>query len=525
MSDITPVTLCILDGFGVAPESEGNAVVRGRTPNLDQLVQRYPAMALRASGEDVGLSWGEMGNSEVGHLSIGSGRVFYQMLPRIDRDIAQGSFFNNPSLLKSVEHAKENKSALHLVGLVSEGLIHSSDMHLHALLDLAKQHKLKKVFVHVILDGRDTLQDAGIDFVTKLQTKMKEVKIGQIASISGRFYAMDRNQQWDRTETAYRAMVDGVSPATFNDPIEAIKESYQREVFDEQFVPVVILDKKKPVATVQDNDAVIFFNYRPDRARQLTKAFVLPDFEKFTRQYFPNLFFTTMAEYEKSLPVDVVFPPLVIENSLAEAVSKVGLRQFHISETEKYAHVTFFFNGTHEDPFSGEERAIIHSPRVSSYDETPAMSTKEVTDRAVKEIKSGKFSLTVLNLANPDMVGHTGNLKAGIKAVEAADECVGRLVEASLAQDGITIITADHGNAEEMINIATGEISKVHTTNPVPLYLVGKQFEGQLAPSGEVPGGDLSLVQPIGLLADIAPTILSAMGIEKPEGMIGTSLF
>ncbi len=525
MSSVTPVTLCILDGFGAAPDSEGNAIVRAKTPNFDQLVQRYPAMTLRASGEDVGLSWGEMGNSEVGHLSIGAGRVFYQMLPRINRDITQKTFFDNPALLKAFEHAKENKSALHLVGLVSEGLIHSSDMHLHALLDLAKQYKFKKVYIHVILDGRDTLHNAGIEFVEKLQAKMKEVKIGQIASISGRFYAMDRNQRWDRTEATYRAMVDGVSPATFKDPIEAIKESYQREVFDEQFVPTVILDKRKPVTKIADNDAVIFFNYRPDRARQLTKAFVMPDFDKFQRQYFPNLFFTTMAEYEKGLPVEVAFPPNVISNSLAEVVSMAGLKQFHISETEKYAHVTFFMNGTREDPFKGEERAIIPSPRVSSYDEVPAMSSKEVTDRAVKEIKSGKFDLTILNLANPDMVGHTGTLKAGIKAVEAADECVGRLVEATLAREGVMIVTSDHGNVEEMINVATGDISKAHSTNPVPLCLVGKQFEGQLAPSGEVPGGDLSLVQPIGLLADIAPTVLSAMGIAKPEDMIGTSLF
>ncbi len=525
MSSIVPVTLCILDGFGIAPDSEGNAITRAKTPNLDQLLQRYPAMALRASGEDVGLSWGEMGNSEVGHLAIGSGRVFYQMLPRIDRDIKQGQFFNNPALVKAIEHAKENKSALHLVGLVSEGLIHSSDAHAHALLDLAKEHKFKNVYVHAILDGRDTNKDAAIDFVANLQAKMKDVKIGKIASLSGRFYAMDRNKSWDRTEAAFRAMVDGQSAVTFDDPVEAIKASYAKEVFDEQFVPTVITHRKKPVAKIKDKDAVIFFNYRPDRARQLTKSFVLPDFDKFQRKYFPNLFFTTMAEYEEGLPVEVAFPPEVITNSLGETVANAGLKQFHISETEKYAHVTFFINGTHEDPFTGEERAIVHSPRVASYDETPAMSTKEVTDRAVKEIKSGKHDLTIMNLANPDMVGHTGNLNAAMKAVQAADTCVGRIVEATLNRGGVTIVTADHGNAEEMVNLATGEVSKVHSTNPVPLYLVGKQFEGQLSPSGEIPSGDLSLVQPIGLLADIAPTVLSAMGIEKPEGMIGTSLF
>ena len=525
MSKVTPVTLCILDGLGVAPDTEGNAFTRAKTPNLDLLTRKYPAMTLRASGEDVGLSWGEMGNSEVGHLAIGSGRVFYQMLPRINRHIEQKTFFNNPSLVKAIEHAKENKTALHLVGLVSEGLIHSSSSHCYALLEMAKQMKFKDVYIHAILDGRDTDKDAGLEFITQLQEMMKKLKVGKIASLSGRFYSMDRNQRWDRIELAYRAIAEGKSQVTAKDPIEAIQASYQKEVYDEQFMPTVIMNKRKATATINDNDAVIFFNYRPDRARQLTKAFVLPNFDKFERTYLPNLFFSTMAEYESGLPVDVAFPPNVMQNSLAEVVSGAGLKQFHISETEKYAHVTFFVNGTHEDPFAGEERAIIHSPRVSSYDETPAMSTKEVTDRAVKEIKSGKFDMTLLNLANPDMVGHTGNFKAALQAVQSADECVGRLVEATLARDGVVIITADHGNAEEMINLATGETSKVHSTNPVPLWLVGKQFEGQLSPSGEVPEGDLSLVQPIGLLADIAPTALSVMGIEKPQEMIGASLF
>ncbi|MFH1315145.1 MAG: 2,3-bisphosphoglycerate-independent phosphoglycerate mutase, partial [Candidatus Uhrbacteria bacterium] len=372
MSKVNPVVLCILDGFGIAPDSEGNAWTQAKTPTFDTLIKRYPSMALRASGEDVGLSWGEMGNSEVGHLAIGSGRVFYQMLPRIDRDIEQQTFFDNPALLGAIEHTKENKSSLHLVGLVSQGLVHSADTHCHALLDLAKRHKVKDVYVHVILDGRDTDKDAGAEFVATLQTKMQEYKVGQIASLSGRFFAMDRNQRWDRIEIAYRTIAMGLSEKTHTDPNVAIRESYKSGVFDEQFVPTVITKKGKPVATVADNDAVIFFNYRPDRARQLTKAFVMPDFDKFKRTYLPNLYFTTMAEYEASLPVEVAFPPNRIGNCLAEVVANSGLSQFHISETEKYAHVTFFMNGTREDPFPGEDRAIIHSPRVASYDETPA---------------------------------------------------------------------------------------------------------------------------------------------------------
>ena len=525
MSKVNPVVLCILDGFGIAPDSEGNAWTQAKTPTFDTLIQRYPSMALRASGEDVGLSWGEMGNSEVGHLAIGAGRVFYQMLPRINKDIEQEMFFDNPSLVNAVTHAKENKTNLHLIGLVSQGLIHSSDAHCHALLDLAKRHKQKNVFIHVILDGRDTDKDAGIEFVQNLQQKMKEFKVGQIASISGRFYTMDRNQRWDRIELAFRAIAEGKSEKTHTDPVTAIQESYQAEVFDEQFVPTVITKRGKPLAAIEDNDAVIFFNYRPDRARQMTKALVMPDFDKFARTYLPNLFFTTMAEYEAGLPVEVAFPPNVIQNSLAEVTSNLGLSQFHISETEKYAHVTFFMNGTREDPFPGEERAIIHSPRVSSYDETPAMSSKEVTDRVVKELKAGKHDLTILNLANPDMVGHTGNLTAAVKAIESADECVGRIIEATSAREGTVLVTSDHGNAEEMINISTGEISKVHSTNPVPLWLVGQQFEGQLAQSGEVPSSDMSLVQPIGLLADIAPTVLKLLGQEKSEDMFGTPLF
>ncbi len=519
-----PVILCVIDGFGVAPASEGNAVTRANTPVLDDLKNRYPVMTLRSSGEEVGLSWGEMGNSEVGHLSIGAGRVYYQTLPRIDREIEQGLFFENPVFLNAIEHTKQNKSALHLIGLVSEGRIHSLDAHCHALIDLASRHKVKELYVHAILDGRDTLYNAGLDFVTNLQTKMGEFNLGKVATISGRYYAMDRDKRWDRIEKAYNAMVLGASEDTFADPIEAIKTSYEKEVYDEQFVPTVITEKGEPVATVKDGDAAIFFNFRPDRARQLTKAFVLPSFDKFERAFMPNLFFATMTEYEKGLPVEVAYPPIVIENTLAEVVSKAGMSQLHIAETEKYAHVTFFMNGTREEPFLGEDRVIIPSPRVSSYDETPAMSAKELTDRVTKEIKSDKYDLIIMNFANPDMVGHTGNLDATIKAVEVVDENVGRIVEATLAKGGVVLITADHGNAEELLNVSTGEMVKEHSTNPVPFYIIGKQYEGQTSPAGEIPGGDLSMMPPVGMLADVAPTVLQIMGLAKPEDMTGQAL-
>lgn len=519
-----PVVLCVVDGFGVAPPNDGNAVTRANAPNFLRFVQHYPVMTLRASGEEVGLSWGEMGNSEVGHLAIGAGRVYYQTLPRINKEIETGSFFENEKFLQAIEQAKNGDGSLHLVGLVSEGGIHSMDKHCYALLELAAQHKVKNVFVHAILDGRDTLYNAGIDFVFNLQEKMKELKVGQVATLAGRYWAMDRDKRWDRTEKAYRAMVYGEADEKSEDPIEAIKASYEKEVYDEQLVPTVITKKGKPVTTVKNGDAVIFFNFRPDRARQLTKAFVLPTFDKFEREYLQELEFVTMTEYESGLPVEVAYPPVVLSNTLAEVVSESGLTQLHIAETEKYAHVTFFMNGTKEDPFPGEERVIIPSPRVSSYDETPAMSSKELAGQVVKAVKDDKFDLIIMNFANPDMVGHTGNLPATIKAVEAVDEQVGRIAEAVLAKDGVMFITADHGNAEELLNVSTGEMSKEHATNPVPFYVIGKQFEGMSSPAGEVPGGDLSLLPPIGMLADVAPTILKVMKLPQPEEMTGQPL-
>ena len=524
MSDIKkPTVLIVIDGFGIAPDGDGNAVRRAKTPHFDKLTHTYPVMPIRASGEEVGLSWGEMGNSEVGHLAIGAGRVYYQMFPRINRDIASGAFLENEAFLQATEHAKKNKSALHLVGMISGGGVHSLDEHCHELLKFAKAQGLSKVFVHAFTDGRDTIYNAGVDFLSTLQAKITEIGIGKIATLSGRYYAMDRDNRWDRTEKAYQALVRGTGEMA-EDPIEALKASYQKEVYDEQFVPTVITEGGKPVATIQDNDAVICFNFRPDRMRQLARVLSLKAFDQFERPGFENLFVVTMAEYEKGLPVEIAFPPQLIEKCLAQVLSENGLKQLHIAETEKYAHVTFFLNGTKEDPFEGEERVIIPSPKVPSYDQAPEMSARDITDRVVKEMQENKFDFIVLNFANPDMVGHTGNFDAAVKAVETVDECVGKIVDETLSRDGRVFITADHGNAEELKNLRTGDINKEHATNPVPFYMISKDFEGQPSIAGEVPNGDLSLMPPVGMLADVAPTILTVMGIEIPPEMSGQPL-
>lgn len=518
-----PAVLIICDGWGVAPDSDGNAITRAKTPYFDKLVSTYPTMNLRSSGAEVGLSWGEMGNSEVGHLAIGAGRVYYQTLPRINRDIESGEFTQNEAFLKAIEHAKQNKSRLHLIGLVSEGSVHSLDAHAHKLLELAKDQGVKEVYVQAILDGRDTIYNAGIDFMTNLVSKMKEIGIGKVASLSGRYFAMDRDNRWDRIGKAYSAMVLGEGEQA-EDPLEVIKASYGKEVYDEEFVPTVIVEKGEPVGLVQDNDAIIIFNFRPDRSRQITKAFTLPEFDKFERKKIENLLTVTMTQYEKDLPVTVAFLPEVIENTLAKVVSDAGLTQLHIAETEKYAHITFFLNGTIEDPFPGEERAIIQSPRVASYDEQPEMSASKIADRVVKEINADKFDFIVLNFANADMVAHTGNLEASIKAIEEVDESLGRIIDATLGKNGVAFITSDHGNAEELKNLRTGDIDKEHATNPVPFIIIGKQYEGQPSIAGPVPEGDLSLMPPVGMLADVAPTILSVLGIPQPPEMTGQPL-
>ena len=519
-----PVVLAILDGWGVAPDGDGNPITKAKLPCFNRLIKEYPVMTLSASGAEVGLMFGEMGNSEVGHLNIGAGRVYYQSLPRINHSIQDKTFFENKAFLTAVSQVKSKKSSLHLIGLLSNGNVHASIDHCFALLDLAKKQKIKKVFVHVFLDGRDSLFNSGIDFVKKLQEKIKEVKIGEIASISGRYYAMDRDNRWDRTEKAYLAIAKGVSDEYFSDPVKAIQASYDKKVYDEEFIPVVIGTQGKPTAVVGPDDVVIFFNYRPDRARQLTKAFVLPGFNKFKSEYFKNLCFVTMTEYEKDLPATTAFSPQVVQNSLAEAISNAGLKQFHIAETEKYAHITFFLNGTIEDPFKKEDRKIIPSPKVSSYDKAPEMSAFEISKEVVKAIESEKYDAIMLNFANADMVAHTGNKSATLKACESIDKALQDVVDHTLAKDGVVLITADHGNAEELANLQTGDVDKEHSTNPVPLIIVGNKYKGEAGPSGDPPEGDLSLMQPVGMLADVAPTMLKIMGVSQPKEMTGRAL-
>lgn len=519
-----PLVLCICDGWGVAPDAEGNAITRAQTPNYSAFIREYPALTLYASGNEVGLRFGEMGNSEVGHLNIGAGRVYYQTYPRIQKAIADGSFYKNEAFLKAAAQVKKNQSALHLIGLISSGNIHASQEHCYALLEFAKQQKIKNVYIHAILDGRDTGRSTAIDFISQLQEKIKELKRGAIASLSGRKYALDRDNRWERIEAAYKAMAEGTAAVYAQDPIQAIKDSYAKEVFDEEFVPTVINSADQPVATVHDGDAAIFFNFRPDRARELTQAFALPGFAKFSRRPIKGLLFATMTEYEKEVPVAVAYPPVVVENCLAAVISQAGLKQYHLAETEKYAHITFFLNGTIEAPFPGEEREIIPSPKVSAYNEAPEMSAPEITKAAIKAIESDAYDVIFMNYANADMVGHTGDLAATVKGIETIDAGFGQIAERVLAKDGVLLITADHGNAEEKINLQTQQMSKEHTTNPVPFLLVGKPYRGQAGPGGDPPNGDLSLLPPVGMLADVAPTVLKILEIDLPSEMTGRSL-
>ncbi len=523
-----PVVLIICDGWGVAPDSEGNALTRAHTPYLDRYIHTYPAMTILASGNEVGLSWGEMGNSEVGHLNIGAGRVYYQTFPRINAAIADETFYTNPALLKAIQHAQKNSSRLHLMGIISQGNVHGSLEHLYALLELAKRNNLHEVFVHGFLDGRDVLFNSGKGFVEQLIKKMEELGIGQLASIGGRHFAMDRDNRWDRIEKGFNAMIyDGTDKEQqcAEDVLKAIDASYEKKIYDEEFVPTTITHNGKPIGQIKDGDAVIFANFRPDRARQLTKAFVVPDFDSFKRPDFHDLAFITMTEFEKGLPVlDIAYTPIVIQKTLAEVISQAGLKQFHIAETEKYAHITFFLNGTIEEPFPLEDREIIPSPKVESYDIAPEMSAKKIAKKVVEVVEKDVYDAIFVNFANGDMVGHTGNVEATIIAAQTVDACIGRIVEATLARGGVALLTADHGNAENKINLQTGEKDKEHSTNPVPFLIMGKQWEGQAGPAGDPPEGDLSLLSPVGLLADVAPTMLKIMGLDQPKEMTGRSL-
>lgn len=520
---IRPVVLAILDGWGIAPPGEGNPLEAADTPVLDEMIRTFPTCVIRASGEAVGLSWGEMGNSEVGHLTIGAGKIFYQSLPRINLAIQTGTFFKNPVFISACDHVKKRNSTLHILGILSPGNVHGSDEHIYAFLELAKQQKVGRVMVHAVLDGRDTIFNLGIEFTRNLIKKTQELGVGRVASLAGRFWTMDRDNRWERVEKGYNAMV-GRAAKTTEDPVKAIEESYANKVYDEEFEPVTIIENGQPVGPVKDGDAIIFANYRPDRARQITQAFVIPGFSKFPRDYMKDLLFCCMMEYEKGTPAKVAFPPEVVETCLAKVISDAGLKQLHITETEKYAHVTFFLNGTREDPFPGEDRAIIPSPRVSSYDQAPAMAIEKVTDRLVKEIQDGKYDFIVTNFANADMVGHTGRFEATKQGAEMVDRCLGRILNEVLACGGALVVTADHGNGEEVLNLQTGEIDKEHSTNPVPLIVCGEQWRGQASPSGEIVGGDLSIMPPVGMAADVAPTVLKILGVEQAKDMTGCSL-
>ena len=519
---VQPVVLIILDGFGMAPPSQGNAVALAKKPIFDKLTMLYPTMTLQASGEAVGLSWGESGNSEVGHLSLGSGKIVWQNLPRITQAITEGSFFNNQAFLKAIAHVKKNKSTLHLMGLVSNGSVHSLNDHLYALLEILAKNELKDVAIHAFLDGRDTPRDSGHGFINDLQQKIKDIGPGQIATLSGRFWAMDRDNHWERVEQSYLAMTKGLAEKEYKDPLQAIDDSYKNEIYDEEFKPVVIVNEKGEArAKIKENDAVIFFNFRSDRAREITKAFVSENFKGFARDKIKNLFFVTMTEYEKDLPVEIAFSPEIITTCLAKVLSENSLGQMHVAETEKYAHVTFFFNGGQEKVYPKEKRILIPSPRIASYAQKPEMSAVEVAHQVLWGIGSQEYQFIVVNFANPDMLGHTGDVQAAIKGIETLDELLGQIIDLTLKENWVALITADHGNAEEMINLRSGEIDKEHTTNPVPLIIVDKNKENK-SPLSVPP--DLASMTPVGVLADITPTILKIMKLDKPSEMTGISL-
>lgn len=519
-----PVVLAIADGFGIAPPSDGNAIAKANTPNLTNLIKKYPAATLTASGAEVGLQFGEQGNSEVGHFNIGAGRVTYQMFLKIFAMIESGEFFKNEVLLAACENVKKNKSNLHLLGVVSRGNVHASLDHLYALLDLAKKEKIKDVYVHCILDGRDAIANSGLTFVKELEAKMAKIKLGKIATMIGRYYAMDRDNRWDRVEKAYNLITKGAGEMVTS-AVGIIEANYAKKIYDEEFPATVITAAGTPIGNVKDKDSLIFFNFREDRARELTKALTLPSFSKFDRvEYLKDLYVATFTEYEANLPARVAFKKDNLNQTLAEIISANNLTQLHAAETEKYAHVTFFLNGGREAPFTGEERLLIPSPHVATYSDKPEMSAVELTKKVILAINDNKYDFIVLNFANADMVAHTGDFAATKKAIETIDTSLGQIAEAVLAKSGVLIFTADHGNAEELINLKTGAIDKEHSTNPVPFILVGKQFEGQNLGFPESPSGDLSLVAPIGILADVAPTILKILELPEPPDMSGAPL-
>ena len=504
-----PVVLMVLDGYGLNERTEGNAIAMANTPVMDKLMKECPFVKGQASGLAVGLPDGQMGNSEVGHMNIGAGRIIYQDLTRITKAIADGDFFKNKALLAAMDNCKKNDSDLHLWGLLSDGGVHSHIEHLYGLLEMAKKQGLTKVYVHAFLDGRDTPPASGKDYIQQLQDKMDEIGVGKIASLSGRYYAMDRDNNWDRVQKAYDSLTKGEGVQAEN-AVQAMEDSYAKEVTDEFVLPTVITENGKPLSVVKENDSVIFFNFRPDRAREMTRAFCDDKFTGFDRPFIKTTF-VCFKDYDETIPNKLIaFEKEHITNTFGEYLAKCGKKQLRLAETEKYAHVTFFFNGGVEVPNKGEDRILVKSPAVATYDLQPEMSAPEVGEKLVEAIKSDKYDVIIINFANPDMVGHTGVQAAAVQAIETVDGCVGRAVEALKEVDGQMFICADHGNAEQLIDYETGEPWTAHTTNPVPFILVNADPKYTLRENG--------------CLADIIPTLIQLMGMEQPADMTGESL-
>ncbi len=505
-----PTVLMILDGYGINERPDHNAIAAAKTPVMDGLMKDYPFVKGYASGLAVGLPDGQMGNSEVGHLNMGAGRIVYQDLTRITKEIQDGDFFKNPALLHAMENARDNDKSLHMFGLLSDGGVHSHLSHVFALLEMAKRENVKKVYVHCFLDGRDTPPESGKDYVQQLQDKMDEIGVGEIGVVSGRYYAMDRDNRWDRVEKAYRALTlgEGVPAAS---GVEAVAQSYEKGETDEFVLPSVVMKDGKPVATIQDGDSVIFFNFRPDRAREITRTFCMDEFDSFERSARKQVTYVCFTEYDVTIPnKEIAFKKVEISNTFGQWLSANGMTQARIAETEKYAHVTFFFNGGVEKENPGEDRILVKSPKVATYDLQPEMSAPEVCEKITSAVASGKYDVIICNFANPDMVGHTGVEEAAVKAIETVDSCVGKVVDAIKAADGQLFICADHGNAEQMVDYETGEPWTAHTTNPVPFILVNADPAYKLRENGK--------------LCDIIPTLIELMGKEKPAEMTGESL-
>ena len=505
-----PTVLMILDGYGLNDKKEGNAVYLAKTPVMDKLMAEYPFVKGNASGLAVGLPDGQMGNSEVGHMNMGAGRIVYQELTRITKEIQDGDFFKNEALLAAMKNAKENNSAVHFMGLLSDGGVHSHNTHLYGLLEMAKREGVEKVYVHCFLDGRDTPPASGKEFVEALEAEMKKIGVGEIATVSGRYYAMDRDNRWDRVELAYNALTSGEG-VKGTDALAAVQASYDNDKTDEFVLPTVIEKDGQPTGVISDKDSVVFFNFRPDRAREITRAFCDDDFQGFERKARPQVTFVCFTDYDDTIQnKQVAFHKVQLHNTFGEYLAAHNMTQARIAETEKYAHVTFFFNGGVEEPNKGEDRILVKSPKVATYDLQPEMSAPQVCEKLVDAIKSDKYDVIVINFANPDMVGHTGVQEAAIKAVETVDECVGKAVEALKEVDGQMFICADHGNAEQLIDYETGAPWTAHTTNPVPFILVNADPKYTLRENG--------------CLADIVPTLIQLMGMEQPAEMTGKSL-